>query len=112
MKVPVFPFVDSMRRRFPSFRKLVLLLAIAMGMNPGLLRAQANPEKSPDPQTLQVLLDRIDRLEARVRQLEAARTQPPAASSPETTHPHVRDGAVCAVPGSRTATCAAPTPPR
>jgi hypothetical protein len=98
MKVPVCLFVDSMRRRFPSFRKLMLLLMIAIGMNPGLLRAQANPEKSPDPQTLQALLDRIDRLEARVRQLEAARAQPPAASSPEVQQPPAPPPAVSSEP--------------
>src|ERR1700693_2352812 len=87
MKVPVFLVVDSMRRRFPSFRELVLFLVIAMGMNPGLLRAQANSEKSPDPQTLQALLDRIDRLEARVRQLEEARAESPGDTSPEPPRP-------------------------
>src|ERR1700756_2426141 len=98
MKVPVCLFVDSMRRRFPSCRKLMLLLVIAIGMNPGLLRAQANPEKSPDPQTLQALLDRIDRLEARVRQLEAARAHPPAAPSPEPKHPPAPPPAVSSEP--------------
>ena len=83
MKVPVFLFVDSMRRCLASSCWiLALLLAAAMGMNPGLLRAQENAA-TPDPQTLQRLLERIDQLEARVRQLEAARTQPSAASSAE-----------------------------
>ncbi|HEX9112571.1 MAG TPA: hypothetical protein VF845_13910, partial [Terriglobales bacterium] len=83
MKVPVFLFVDSMRRYFASsFWIFALLLATAMGMNPGLLRAQENAA-TPDPQTLQRLLERIDQLEARVRQLEAARAQPSVASSAE-----------------------------
>jgi hypothetical protein len=95
MKVLVSLFVDRMRRRFASLRMLVLLLAIAMGMNPGLLRAQENAAKNPDPQTLQLLLQRIDQLEARVRQLEAARTQPSATSSAE---PHQEPAPPAPVP--------------
>src|ERR1700680_5180249 len=98
MKVPVFLCVCSVRRRFPSVRKLVLFLVIAIGMNPGLLRAQANSEKSPDPQTLQALLDRIDRLEARVRQLEAARAASPVATNPEPQRPETPPAVVSPQP--------------
>ena len=84
MKVPVFLFVESMRRCFASsFWIFALLLAIAMGMNPGLLRAQDKPGQNPDAQTLQMLLQRIDQLEARVRHLEAAGAQLSVASSAE-----------------------------
>ena len=41
-------------------------------MNSSLLGAQSGPAASPDAATLQALLQRIDQLEARVRQLEAA----------------------------------------
>src|SRR5579864_2298746 len=95
MKVLVSLFVDRMRRRFASLRMLVLLLAVAMEMNPGLLRAQENAAKNPDPQTLQLLLQRIDQLEARVRQLEAARTQASATSSAE---PHQEPAPPAPVP--------------
>ncbi len=84
MKIPYLLLVESLRRHCSrSFRTLVFLLAMAAVVSPGLLQAQTDPAKNLDPQTVQVLLQRIDQLEARVRQLEAASPQTsraPAAS--------------------------------
>lgn len=52
---------------------MLLLLAVVLSSKP----AYAKPKESatPDQQTLQTLLERIDRLEARVRQLESMQRQ-------------------------------------
>jgi hypothetical protein len=57
-------------------RALWLMLA-AVVVNPSLMRAQSGQTVTVDQATMQALLTRIDRLEARVQQLEAA--QHPAA---------------------------------
>jgi hypothetical protein len=64
--------IDSVCRR-------VLWMALAgVVLSPGLMRAQSSQTVSVDQATMQALLKRIDQLEARVQQLEAA--QHPAAS--------------------------------
>ena len=63
--------IESMRKSMS--RAPIALLFILVMVSPDLVRAQTEQAKNLDPQTLQALLDRIDRLEARVRQLEAER---------------------------------------
>ena len=60
----------SGRYKLGSYLWLLPLLAILV--SPKVVRAQSGPTASPDAQTLQALMRRIDQLEARVRQLEAA----------------------------------------
>lgn len=62
--------------RFAAPRVLVLLLGLALGA-PALHAQQTTTGSDEDKRTIQMLLERIDRLEARVAKLEADR-QPPA----------------------------------
>jgi hypothetical protein len=56
-----------------SVPKQVLWVALATGlMSPSVMRAQSGPTVTVDQATMQALLKRIDQLEARVQQLEAA----------------------------------------
>jgi hypothetical protein len=60
-----------------------LLLLMATVTSPAMLQARAPADATnPDKQTLQALLQRIDQLEARVRQLEADRQPAPAFIEP------------------------------
>lgn len=64
------------RRRCGTFaRGLWLLPLLVIWVTPTCL-AQSAPPPAPDQATLQMLLQRIDQLEARVRQLEAAQQRP------------------------------------
>jgi hypothetical protein len=65
-----------------SLQRRIMLLLVSGLVTPTILQAQ-QPGDTPvaDKQTLQLLLQRIDQLEARVRQLEAER-QPAAVLSP------------------------------
>jgi hypothetical protein len=65
-----------------SLQRRIMLLLLSGLVTPTILQAQ-QPGDTPvaDKQTLQLLLQRIDQLEARVRQLEAER-QPAAVLSP------------------------------
>ena len=67
-------FLHGMRRHEPGWsgRARYWLFLLGVVMLPGLLRAQTAQTASADQATLQALLQRIDQLEARVRQLEAA----------------------------------------
>src|ERR1700740_1970042 len=65
-----------------SIRKRMLPLLLGSLATATILQAQQPDDATvPDKQTLQLLLQRIDQLEARVRQLEAER-QPAAVLSP------------------------------
>jgi hypothetical protein len=64
------------------------LLLAGLLMSPGLIRAQSGAPVTMDQATMQALLHRIDQLEARVRQLEAAQhpatsTRPPVGAPQE-----------------------------
>ena len=65
----------------PIVRGFLLWLMFALVLTkPSLLRAQSGQTVTVDQATMEALLKRIDRLEARVQQLEDA--QHPAASEP------------------------------
>jgi len=64
-----------------TFMKRVVLLLLAILLASASLWAQQPGTTSPDSQTLQLLLQRIDQLEAKVKQLEAAGKAPVAAVS-------------------------------
>ncbi|HLV86410.1 MAG TPA: hypothetical protein VKV39_05485 [Candidatus Sulfotelmatobacter sp.] len=101
MKVPISWLIESMRGRVGRV-PILLLLILVLG-SPDFVRAQTDQAKNMDPQTLQALLDRIDRLEARVRQLEAERqpaastTAPEAAAMPAPVPPVPREIAVASL---------------
>jgi len=80
--------VDARRAQMWMKRLLPVLLAFAASVPS--LRAQTTPDG--DKQTIQMLLDRIERLEARVAQLEGTQTgagkvQPVSAANAPATHP-------------------------
>ena len=67
----------------PVVRGYALWLVFALVlMKPGLLRAQSGQTVTVDQATMQALLKRLDQLEARVQQLEAAQ-HPAASESPK-----------------------------
>jgi type II secretory pathway component PulJ len=74
--------------RLAAFLFLVSLLAMLLTPTVGQAQSPAAsaPVATPDQQTMQALLDRIDQLEARVQQLEAAQhpADPPATSGQTT----------------------------
>jgi hypothetical protein len=63
-----------MNLRWPSRRLLALGLLAAL-MSPSLWAQQVSDQAASNPATLEMLLKRIDQLEARVQQLEAERQQ-------------------------------------
>jgi hypothetical protein len=71
-------------------RALVLLLGLALG-TPALCAQQTASGPDEDKRTIQMLLERIDRLEARVAKLEAGRQEPPTAqaAAPQAGKPEV-----------------------
>src|ERR1700751_3217774 len=67
--------------RAPRFRVWAPLLGILLG--PAVLRAQQATESvDSDKQTIQMLVRRVEQLEARVAQLEAAKQPTPPAPAP------------------------------
>jgi hypothetical protein len=89
MKSPFFLFIRATRKRWPGGSGIhLLLMLLATFVSPGRLWPQSAPPATsttvsttapataPDAQTLQALLQRIDQLEARVRQLEEERHEP------------------------------------
>ncbi len=70
-------------------RQLAILSLLFQLCNPALRAQQPGDERSTDRQTLELLLKRVDQLEARVRQLEAEKQQTAAAvASPSPTAPN------------------------
>jgi len=66
-------FSREKERVVHSVQKRALWVTLAaMVISPSLVRAQSGPTVTVDQATMQALLNRIDRLEARVQQLEAA----------------------------------------
>jgi outer membrane murein-binding lipoprotein Lpp len=57
---------------FHLVQKRVLWVTLATVISPSLMRAQSGPVATVDQATMQALLKRIDQLETRVQQLEAA----------------------------------------
>jgi hypothetical protein len=60
-----------------SVARVLLLLWLAALVSPRPALAESGHTATPDQQTLQALLERIDRLEARVQQLESMQRQSP-----------------------------------
>ena len=92
MKVPRSILIESTRRCLPRSIRILVLLLTAVLAGPQFVKAQAQPAKSADaktldPQALQTLLQRIDQLEARVRQLESERPQPAQGTRPSEAAP-------------------------
>lgn len=85
----------TLRRCSGTLGRFLLLLPLLGTSLTSISAAQSVPATSPDQQTLQMLLQRIDQLEARVRQLEAAQ------------HPPIADVAASAAAQQSTA----PAPP-
>src|SRR5207253_6044264 len=98
MKVRILSPLRLLAQTVPGMGKRVLIVALGMAVSAPCLRAQNAAEANTDKQTIQMLLQRIERLESRVAQLEgthagAARTEtamtvhPPAgpAAGPATT---------------------------
>jgi hypothetical protein len=82
----------TLRRRSMTLGRYLLLLSLLGASLTSVSAAQSVPATSPDQQTLQMLLQRIDQLETRVRQLEAAQHPPAAdvaasAAAPQSTAP-------------------------
>jgi hypothetical protein len=74
------PFRELVTRRVPKLPASTILMgaALLLGvlLNTSLLRAQqSSPAEETDKATIEMLLKRIDRLEARVAQLESARQE-------------------------------------
>jgi hypothetical protein len=68
------------------FKALPMLLGILLST--GAVRAQQTPDPpDPDKQTIRMLLERVEQLEARVTQLEAARQAVPAVAPAHGTRP-------------------------
>src|SRR5437016_10068423 len=65
--------------RIPRMLKLLLLLGMFL-TSPNLYAQQTNAPSDMNPQTAQLLLHRMDQLEATVRELRAALAQVTAAS--------------------------------
>jgi hypothetical protein len=88
MKFRIFSLLRLFEYSAQGVGKRVLLLALGMAVSAAGLRAQDAPaEANADKQTIQMLLQRIERLEARVSQLEgthagAARTETAMAAHP------------------------------
>ena len=76
----LLPIEANQTRFCGRFGRQLLLLSLVMLASPKLVRAQSGQPATPDQQTLQALVHRIDELEARVRQLEAAQRQASAGS--------------------------------
>jgi hypothetical protein len=79
MKLSTLPLIKATRKRLPAgpARHLAWLpVVLALLVSPRSVRAQSAHGATLDQQTLQTLLRRIDQLEARVRQLEAAQHLP------------------------------------
>jgi hypothetical protein len=62
----------------------VSLALLALLVSAGTVQAQSNGEPGADPKTVQMLLQRIDQLEARVAQLEGGKTAAAPAPPPAT----------------------------
>src|SRR5215475_13599266 len=71
VKEGVMRFSRDLRTDGVRARALWLALVVAL-ISPSMLRAQSGQTVTVDQATMQTLLQRIDQLEARVRQLEAA----------------------------------------
>lgn len=74
------PFPELVTRRVPKLPASTILpgalLLLGVLLNTSLLRAQqSSPTEQTDKATIEMLLKRIDRLEARVAQLESARQE-------------------------------------
>src|ERR1700741_2546179 len=88
MKFRIFSLLRLFEYSAQGVGKRVLLLALGMAVSAAGLCAQDAPaEANSDKQTIQMLLQRIERLEARVSQLEgthagAARTETAMAAHP------------------------------
>jgi len=80
---PILSLIEAMRRhsisRFANY--LFLLPVLGMLLNADVLRAQSSENGTTDQQTIKLLMERIDKLEARVQQLEAVQHAPIAVSS-------------------------------
>ncbi len=80
MKFRIFSPLRLLAQTVPGMGKRVLIVALGMAVSAPCLRAQNAAEANTDKQTIQMLLQRIERLESRVAQLEgthagAARTE-------------------------------------
>jgi cell division septum initiation protein DivIVA len=83
--------------RVPLARRGSLLAILGVVLAQAVAGHQAAPVNAADDsdkKTIQMLLDRIDRLETRVKQLEDAKTPGSAPSTPTATAPTVKDPSV------------------
>src|SRR5271167_55266 len=62
----------------------IILLVLAVLMSGGLVRAQSGGDTGADRETVQMLLQRVNQLEARVAQLEAAKQTSSPVATPVT----------------------------
>lgn len=85
-----------------------LALCSGVGLSVVALAAQ-EPPQTADKETLQVLLKRIDQLEARVKQLEIER-QGPAGDSAQAKSPAISPAPIAGMDGAPAASCSGPTP--
>ena len=94
---PIFSLIGAVRRcsigRFATY--IFLLPVLAMLLSTDLLQAQSSENAATDQQTIKLLMERIDKLETRVRQLEEAQHAPINLSAKE----GVSSAAVVAGPG-------------
>jgi hypothetical protein len=77
--------------------RVVLLIITLLAISPRVA-AQARGTDNVDPQTLQALIQRIDQLEARVRQLEAERQAPAATPAPAAAPAPAAEQTIAAAP--------------
>src|SRR5438309_8602387 len=70
MKFRIFSPLRLLAQTVPGMGKRVLIVALGMAVSAPCLRAQNAAEANTDKQTIQMLLQRIERLESRVAQLE------------------------------------------
>lgn len=81
--VLIFSVIGTARQRLAGRFGNCLLLLSVMGMflSSDILRAQSSDGGTTDQQTIKLLMERVDKLEARVRQLEEAQHAPIALSA-------------------------------
>src|SRR6201993_1269288 len=72
MKFRIFSPLRLLAQTVHDMGRRVLIVALGMAVSAPCLRAQNAAEANTDKQTIQMLLQRIERLESRVAQLEGA----------------------------------------
>ena len=87
MKFRIFSPLRLLAQTVHGMGKRVLIVALGMAVSAPCLRAQNAAEANTDKQTIQMLLQRIERLESRVAQLEGTHAGEARTETATTVHP-------------------------